>query len=990
MKSSLYRRNDSFAKTLAKVCLILLLSDTSIQAQGKPEPIDYSAELPRVPALEPEEAAKRIEVADGYEIQLVAAEPMINSPVAIEWDAKGGMFVCEMRGYSENRDDAISRVRYLTDTNRDGTYDRVTTFAEGLLWPTAIFPYKNGLFVADAPHLYYYRDNNQDGVADDRKIVLTGFAMSNVQGLVNSFRWGLDNRIHVACSSVGGSVHRPGEEDAALNVRGRDLSFNPDTYEFTVTSGGAQHGMCFDDWGHKFASSNSDHIQQVIYQDRYLKRNRFLTAPSSRLSIAADGPQAPVFRISPVEPWRIVRTRLRVGGVVSGPVEGGGRPSGYFTGATGVTIYRGDNWPAEDRGVAIVGDVGSNLIHRKRITQETIQMKAERMDPSTEFARSSDIWFRPAQFANAPDGSLHVVDVCREVIEHPRSLPPEIKKHLDLNSGRDRGRIFRIIQKGSSTRTNPDLSIVKSEQLVALLEHPNAWHRETSARLLYERQATTVIPELVSLAKTASIPQGKIHSLRSLSGLRALTTDVLKDALDDPHPQVRRHAIQLSEELADQTALHQKLARLAQDPNAEVRYQLAFSMGEFNHPKKAEILTELVRKGAESKWITLAAMSSLRDEAGEVFAELITNNDFQSSAAADMLSSLAQMIVRENDAQQVSTALEGLSKMKNAEPSFALPLLGKFREIRQETVKTDAFQKQFDSLITITIKQAVDSELELDRRLIAVNSLAFGDWSQVQNPLVALATQDPSSLLSTAALRVASQFNQSSVTDLLLEGWNQQTPDRRKMVIEAVFARQERIKVLFDRISDGIIPVSEIPRSRYTVAANSRNAEIKNAALAFLRKTATVSRDAILKNYRTAMEESGNPNDGRVVFRKHCVGCHKVEGQGYELGPNLSAMKARGADAILANILDPNLEVNPQYINYILLKVDGTSATGMIASENATTVTLKRAEGASETILREDIEQMQSSRKSIMPEELEKSISPREMADLVAYLMTAQ
>ena len=229
MKSSLYRRNDSFAKTLAKVCLILLLSDTSIQAQGKPEPIDYSAELPRVPALEPEEAAKRIEVADGFEIQLVAAEPMINSPVAIEWDAKGGMFVCEMRGYSENRDDAISRVRYLTDTNRDGTYDRVTTFAEGLLWPTAIFPYKNGLFVADAPHLYYYRDNNQDGVADDRKIVLTGFAMSNVQGLVNSFRWGLDNRIHVACSSVGGSVHRPGEEDAALNVRGRDLSFNPDT-----------------------------------------------------------------------------------------------------------------------------------------------------------------------------------------------------------------------------------------------------------------------------------------------------------------------------------------------------------------------------------------------------------------------------------------------------------------------------------------------------------------------------------------------------------------------------------------------------------------------------------------------------------------------------------------------------------------------------------------------------------------------------------------
>ena len=150
-------------------------------------------------------------------------------------------------------------------------------------------------------------------------------------------------------------------------------------------------------------------------------------------------------------------------------------------------------------------------------------------------------------------------------------------------------------------------------------------------------------------------------------------------------------------------------------------------MGEFNHPKKAEILTELVSKDAESKWITLAAMSSLRNEAGEVFAKLITNNDFQSSAAADMLSSLAQMIVRENDAQQVSTALESLSKLKNAEPSFALPLLGKFRKIQQGTAETDAFQKQFDSLITMAIKQAVDSKLELDQRLTAVNSLAFGD-----------------------------------------------------------------------------------------------------------------------------------------------------------------------------------------------------------------------------------------------------------------------
>ena len=131
--------------------------------------------------------------------------------------------------------------------------------------------------------------------------------------------------------------------------------------------------MCFDDFGRKFVCSNSDHIQLVMYEDRYLARNRSLAAPGPRVSIAADGPQAEVFRISQVEPWRIVRTRLRVSGKVPGPVEGGGRAAGYFTGATGVMLYRGDAWPAEYRGQAFIGDVGSNIVHRKVLNPQGVR-----------------------------------------------------------------------------------------------------------------------------------------------------------------------------------------------------------------------------------------------------------------------------------------------------------------------------------------------------------------------------------------------------------------------------------------------------------------------------------------------------------------------------------------------------------------------------------------------------------------------------------------
>ena len=184
----------------------------------------------------------------------------------------------------------------------------------------------------------------------------------------------------------------------------------------------------------------------------------FLAVPRSRISIAADGPQAEVYRKSPVEPWRLVRTRLRVAGLVKGPVEGGGRAAGYFTGSTGVTIYRGNAWPKESQGQAIIGDVGSNIIHRKVIEWKGLVPIARRVDENREFVASTDIWFRPVQFANAPDGALHILDMYREVIEHPKSLPPEIKQHLDLTSGRDRGRLYRILPDGFQQPKLPKLS----------------------------------------------------------------------------------------------------------------------------------------------------------------------------------------------------------------------------------------------------------------------------------------------------------------------------------------------------------------------------------------------------------------------------------------------------------------------------------------------------------------------------------------------------
>ncbi len=911
---------------------------------------DFSDQLPRIAPTAPEDALQTFQVADGFQLQLVAAEPLVTSPVAIEWDADGRMYVCEMRGYSEDRDDGISRITRLEDVDQDGTYDRSVVFVDGLLWPTALFPFDGGLFVADAPNIYYFKDTDDDGVADVRDVALTGFGVSNVQGLLNSFRWGLDNRIHVACGTVGGKVHRGSDDPStAVEVRGRDIAFDPWTYEFERTSGGAQHGMCFDDWGQKFASSNSDHIQQVMYEDRYLARNSHLKAPSSRLSIAVDGPQAEVYRSSPVEPWRIVRTRLRVSGQVRGPVEGGGRAAGYFTGATGITIYRGDEWPEKWQGTAIVGDVGSNLVHRKQLVPDGVAFKAHRIDKNSELVTSRDIWFRPAQFANAPDGTLHIIDVCREVIEHPASLPPDIKKHLDLTAGRDRGRIYRLASDGFQYRAQAPLSTAASTALVALLEHANAWHRETAARLLFERQDRSVVAALEKLTSTSSLAQGRLHAMYALAGLDALTEQVLLARLQDEHPQVRRHAIRLAEPLLDSHALQAAVRPLVSDESILVRYQLAFSLGYLPAAQRVEPLAQLLQTDREDAWVRMAVLSSIGGDTDKLFVTL--------------------------------------AKESGAEAAFLLPMLGDqiVRKAETDATVRDALSTMLKQLQDV----ARDEKQSPAARQQAIAGLQFGAFKTLQPTFAQLLDGRQPISVQRQTLTTLGQFADPQVATMVLDVWPALSPQLRQIATEILFSRPDFTAALFDAMDANKITVSEIPSDRIQLAAESGTESIRARAAAYRDRRAGKGKDrqAVVNAYRKALDMAADAARGRMVFRKQCAGCHAAEGVGHETGPKLATLQARGAETILVNMLDPNREVNPQYLNYVVLTVDGRTLTGMITAESATSITLRRADAATDTVLRDDIEQIRSTGVSLMPEGLEENMDQQAVADLLRYLM---
>jgi putative membrane-bound dehydrogenase-like protein len=960
---------------------------------------DLKAELPRVPPHEPGDALSTFKALDGFRIEQVAAEPLVGSPVAMAFDEDSRLYVVEMRDYSEQDKDRLGRVRLLEDADGDGKFDKATMFVEGLSWPTAVACWDGGIFVGAAPDIYYLKDTNGDGKADVRKLVYTGFARNNVQGLLNSFQWGLDNRIHGSASSNGGRITRPdAQEFKAVSVSGRDFSFDPRTLDFRPESGGAQHGMTFDDWGRKFVCSNSDHIQMVMFEDRYVARNPSVSARSPRTSIAADGPQAEVFRISPVEPWRIVRTRLRVTGAAVGPIEGGGRAGGYFTGATGTTIYRGDAWPAEFVGQSFTGDVGSNIVHRKILKPDGVGFIADRADQAREFVASTDNWFRPAQFANGPDGNLYIIDVYREVIEHPLSLPPEIKQHLDLTSGRDRGRIYRVVRQDFKQKSSVKLGHASAAELVAALASRNGWTRDTAARLLYQRQSTDARAALEKLAAESKLPQGRMHAIAVLAGIHALSPQFVSARLADDDPRVRERAVLVSEPLlAGSPQLCEAICKLQDDPDMRVRCQLAFTLGSIQHPARIPALASIVYKDSADPWMRLAVLSSLNDGAGSLFKHLLSDGKWRASDdGRQMLAELARYIGRhnrDNERDELLTALDSLPREENGLAEAVVRGLGEGLAKGSGTLRDRLAaaggakaERVLDEMLRAARARAADDQLATRDRVDAIRTLALDVFAAAGPVLTALVSSQQSQDVQGAALNTLAKFSDPAIAATLVEVWPSLSPRLRAEAAESIFSRPAWLLVFLDAAQHDTVSLADLDPARLIVLEKHSDSAIRKRAAPLLAKIKLGRRQDVIDSYRSVLSTEGDRSRGRQVFQKICASCHRLEGVGYEIGPSLASFRNRGPEAILVNVLDPNREVNPQYVNYVLITNDGRSMTGMLAAETATSVTLKRAEDVTDTVPRSDIEQLRSSSLSIMPEGLEKQIDPAAMADLLAYL----
>ena len=954
--------------------------------------------LQRIPPREPSEAATSFQCAPGYRIEQLAAEPLVRSPVAADFDADGRLFVVEMIDYSERAHDRLGTVRILDDADGDGRFDSSTVFARELSWPTGVLCYDGGAFVCAAPDILYLKDTDGDGAADLSRVVFTGFGRSNVQGLLNSLRWSLDCRVHGATSSAGASrVIRPDQPSAPpVNLDGRDFSFDPRALDLRPESGCLQHGMSFDDWGRKFVSGNSQPLEMVFFEDRYAARNPLFVMPPSRGSIARGGGTDDVFRASPVEPWRILRTEMRLANPALGKVEGGGRPAGYFTGASGVTAYRGDAFPAEMRECLVVGDVGGNLVHRERLAPAGAFLDARRIDDATEFVRSDDIWFRPAQFANAPDGSLVVIDVYREVIEHPKSLPPGIKEQLDLASGSDRGRIYRVVPDGFTHRPAPRLASASAAELVQALAHRNGWHRDTAARLLFERQDQTAAPALARLARESTLPEGRVHALYVLAALGGLTADAVIHACGNTHPRVREHAVRLAERLADSPEVLTRLCGMTDDADDRVRYQLAFSLGEFpsTAARDAALARLAIRDGGED-YPRAAVFTSLHQGGGSVLEILAANREYaESPDGGRMLGELAFQIGRqlqEPDVRRLERVLEATLAQADA---GAVPMLAGFLAGRdkapprqqQAMPLSPAVEAARRRLLEAARALALDEAAAEEDRVDAIARLAVGTFAESAGTFATLFETRQPQAVQLAAVACVGALGDAAAGRWLLDLWPRLSPKLRASVGSLLFTREPWVLAFFDAVETEAVPLADFDPAAVRLLGSRKERTVRDRYRRLAARVQASPRQEVLEAYKPALELEGDAEKGRAHFTAVCSQCHKVGDVGHEVGPNLAAFKSRGPEAILLNVLDPNREVNPLYVNYVAHLTDGRTLSGMIADESASSITLRRGAGASDTVARVDVESLASTGQSIMPEGIEKQLDQQAIADLLAFL----
>lgn len=974
-----------FRALLMTAASLAALAGTSL-AQ---ELIPHAQDAPPGPALSPSEAIAKMQVPPGFVVESVVAEPMIVNPVAMTFDDAGRIWITESLEYPRlSAGKGRDRIKVLEDTDHDGKTDKVTVFAEGLNIPSGIAIGHGGVWVVNSPDLLFLQDTDGDGKADKQEVIVTGFGRDDTHELPNSLTWGNDGWLY----GWNGVFNR-----SSIRYRGKTYDFtaaifriHPKTRDFELFCEGTSNpwGIAINAEGELFASACViDHLWHLSETGYYHRQG---------------GPYPPFT-------WKLESI-----------VDHLHQKRAYC----GITFFDGANFPPEYRRKLFMGNIHGNAINLDTVAKNGSTYSAKSQD---DFLKANDAWFMPVVQKTGPDGALYIVDWYD-------------RYHCYQDANRDpagidrlKGRIYRVRYDKNKLLPVEDMSKKTGSELVDMLGHENVWHRETSRRILMERGLDNQAGALVKLVSNTETPRDqRLGALYTLVSANSVPEGAARSWIDDSDPTVRSWVVRYAGSLGKNASkrIQNRIQQQASDSSPDVALQVAVALGKFQgfdpmpgwavilqEHGKDKIIPRIVFRNMEPHLVAsskdlpdILAELDLKSNPGarEIFPRIYERLLFAPAPDAKALPWLLGRILDSNDPSASSYALRATTQRLAGLPwQERGPLMSAIKPALAQAVEKLGMEHPTNHEITLILAQSGDQKSLGLLKSWVENAKANSDLRVRAWEVLMLqsdgktAMELAKSVIPPAAGKLdhapRGEFiarlgirSEPEVATLILDQYEKLEPNNKGRAIQVLTERPSWAMALLTSVEMKSLPANAVNLNQVRRLQEFGDKEYKARVAKVwgkIRNDRNPQRELVVSQMKNFLDRTpGDPFQGKSVFQKSCAQCHKMYGEGQEVGPDLTGNGRNNYDQMLSNVFDPNLVIGENYQAAIIAVKDGRTLTGLIVGDSPAEIRLKIQGGTEEVIARGQIEELKKSPLSLMPENLETSVTPQELADLFAYL----
>jgi putative membrane-bound dehydrogenase-like protein len=962
-------------------------------------------------------AARTMTVPEGFTVEVVAAEPDLVNPVAMAIDERGRFWVTESLEYPRREPGpGRDRVKILEDKDGDGTAETVSIFLEGLNIPSGVQVGHGGVWIANSPDILFVPDGDRDGVPDGpAQVVVTGFGRTDTHELPNSLTWGPDgwlyglngvfNHSHVKYTPENPNYEKTGAENhPGWKLTCAMFRIHPRTREFQVFCEGTSNpwGIAFNDEGDAFVSACViDHLWHLVETGYYHRQG---------------GPYPP-------HTWKIESI-----------VKHKHQKAAYC----GITWFDSDAYPEQYRKKLYMGNIHGGCLNVDRIERNG-STYAGFGEP--DFLTANDAWFMPVVQKTGPDGCLYVLDW------YDRYHCYQDANRDPAGIDRLKGRLYRVRYRETPRKTGFDLAASTDEQLIELLGHPNVWMRETAQRLLEERlwsrgdDSYSLQSKALRASGDKELPiEVRRIAFRVASNGPSYEETHCRQSVWNVDPVIRRWAIRSAPTailtiVADMPEIRSGFAEFMvdaglRDADPAVRLEtwtfitrsVALGLDAPGYHKSIKKQADRLGDDAHAHRIAWQTIKSYYGKRPEELKDLLGSSEYQSTALASALAPhLVEWILGQSnlDAGLLSSVIRSGSSRDLTRQVF-LTLSSQVQNRQLNGDRLSQIRQSLDADIRAMLEQPehenyVDAALlatswgdsagfaatrqvmELvqfneDQRLAAANALIAAGQDEVLRGVAKVFEQSPVAPVDFRGKLLASlaRLDDPEVAAFALAFYPKMEADLQPKAIELLTQRPAWAKMLLAAIGEGKLSASVININQARRLHETKDAELKELLAKHwgqVREGRSTDRERVIAGMRRMIRTTpGDAPRGQAVYKKICAQCHKIHGEGAEVGPDITRNGRNDYTQLLSNVLDPSLVIGSGYRSYTVATLDGRVINGLLAEESPQRVVLKVQGGKQEVIARDDIDVFKVSEISLMPEGIEKQYSAQEIADLFAFL----